>query len=94
MTTEEQKNIIGGVVLEYAEVKQKIAALEQDLRSKMATVNQIERAFNMNEREKMRAMMNQWPTADYLITTLAEIEDKKKKKSALEETMKQYGIEL
>jgi hypothetical protein len=94
LTTEQQKNVIGGVVLEYSEVKQKIAALEQDLRTTLATVHQVERAFNMQEREKIPELLKGWPTADYFTDTLNEIEEKRRRKAALEHTMKQYGIDL
>lgn len=94
MTTEEQKNVIGGVVLEYGEVKQKIAALDEDLRSKMATVFSVEKAFNMNDRDKMLALLDAWPSADYFKTTLTSLAEMKKRKTSLEQTMKQYGIDL
>ena len=94
MTIEEQKAIIGGAVLEYAEVKQKLAALEEDLRNKMIKVNEVERAFNMNERTRMQELLKEWPSSDYFTTTLNEIAEKRKQKAALEQTMKQYGIDL
>jgi hypothetical protein len=94
MTTEEQKNVIGGVVLEYGEVKQKMAALDEDLRGKMATVFSVEKAFNMNDREKMLALLDSWPSADYFKSTLTKLAEMKKRKAELEQTMKQYGIDL
>ena len=94
MTTEEQKNVIGGVVLEYAEVKQKIAALEEDLRTKLIAVNDVRNAFNQGEREKVPALLKNWPSADYFVTTLNEIAEKRRQKDALARTMKEYGIDL
>lgn len=94
MTTEEQKNVIGGVVLEYSEVKQKIAALGEELRSKRQVMLDVEQALRLGEHEKLPDYLKNWPTAEFITATLRKIEEYKERKTALEQTMKEYGLNL
>ena len=94
MTTEEQKNVIGGVVLEYSEVKQKIAALRQELANKRQLMLEVEQALRLYQTENLPAQLKGWPTAEFLITTLTTIGELEARKTALEQTMRQYGLDL
>lgn len=94
MTTEEQKNVIGGVVLEYSEVKQKIAALKQELANKRLLMQEVEQALRLSEHEKLPNQLKGWPTAEFITTTLGTIEELTARKTALEQTMKEYGLNL
>lgn len=93
MTTEEEKNVIGGVVLEYAEVKRQLVALNEKLGAALTTVRNIEEAVRQGHQNVIR-MFENWPTAQTFTDLLNEIETKSKRKTALEKTMKEYGIDL
>jgi anti-sigma28 factor (negative regulator of flagellin synthesis) len=94
LTTEEQKNVIGGVVLEYSEVKQKIAALRQEIANKRLQMQEVEQALRLYEYKKLPDQLKGWPTAEFITTTLATIEGLEARKTALEQTMRQYGLDL
>jgi hypothetical protein len=94
LTTEEQKNVIGGVVLEYSEVKQKIAALRQELLNKRQLILEVEQALRLYQHEHLSDQLKGWPTAEYITTTLATIEQLEARKDVLEQTMKEYGLNL
>jgi predicted nucleic acid-binding Zn-ribbon protein len=94
LTTEEQKAIIGGVVLEYAEVKQKIAALERDFSSMMDHVNYARATLSTSTPEQLDAYLAKWPTAEKIKATLDALKEAQNKRKELEGTIKTYGIDL
>lgn len=93
MTTEEQKRIIGGVVLDYVEVKQQLIALDADLEAALTTVSKVENAVRQGQ-QNVIGMFKDWPTAEYLTNLLNEIEIARKRKDVLEKSLKGYGLEL
>jgi ATPase subunit of ABC transporter with duplicated ATPase domains len=101
MTTEEHKNIIGGVVLEYAEVKQKLAALEAEMQNALSRVRQAEEVVRFKSMgdhhksdEEVESHLKNWPAAERLRELLRDLKEGNERKAALEKTMKQYGIQL
>lgn len=94
MTTEEQKNVIGGVVLEYSEVKQKLVALRQELRNKVKLINDFAQVVDIGNLNKGRSYLEAWPDAEFFSNTFNQIEENERRRTELEQTMKEYGLNL
>lgn len=94
MTTEEQKKVIGGVVLEYSEVKQKLVALRQELRNKVKLIADFARDVDTGNLKKGRSHLEAWPNAEFLTNLINEIEENERRETDLEGTMKEYGLNL
>jgi len=71
LTTEEQKRIVGGAVLEYGEIKQQLIALHEKREAALKIIRGVEDAIRRGEQNVVR-MLEDWPTAQYLTDLLNE----------------------
>lgn len=101
MSTDEQKSVIGGVVLEYGQVKQQLAASGAAIQTALQAARHAEEAVRFRSLgnvtttdEEVNARLKEWPTAERLRELLAELKTLSERKSSLEQTMKEYGIQL
>ena len=100
MTIEEQKSIIGGVVLDYAETKQRLAALSLSVQNLLSKVRKAEEALRFKslgqytDASEIEEHLENWPTAEQFRQVLRELDEAKAQKASLEQSMKEYGIQF
>lgn len=92
---EEEKSVIGGVVVEYDQIKKRLAALDAEGQSLGQSLSQVAGALKTPLTSIHFPDVRQFIVAPDKITALLdEIKEKLERKAQLAKTLKDYGLNI
>jgi hypothetical protein len=98
MSSDEEKAVIGGMVMEHGEVKRRLVALEEEAKKAGRVLGHIEVALRTPsgaaKSKQFEANITEMPTPETVKGLIDEIREKTKRKDELQAALKQYGIEV
>jgi hypothetical protein len=99
MSSEEEKAIIGGLVVEHGEVKRRIVALESELGKIGSIFEHLGRAFMqparmVQQRDEFEKNLSALPERQHVIDLIEELQTAKRRKDELTKSIKECGIDI
>src|SRR5437763_13055039 len=99
MSNDEEKAIIGGLVLEYGEVKRRIVALELEVGRIGSIFEWLSRAFlqpalMVQHHDEFEKNLSDMPERKVVLDLIEEHRAKLRRRSELQKLTKQYGLEI
>jgi hypothetical protein len=99
MSSDEEKTIIGGLVLEYGEVKRRIVTLEAELGRMGSIFEHLGKAFlqpslMVQRRDLFEKNLSAMPERQAVLDLLEDLQTTLRRKDELQKSIKQYGLEI
>jgi succinate dehydrogenase/fumarate reductase flavoprotein subunit len=100
MSSDEEKAVIGGIVLEYGEVKRRLVALEAEANRMGRALEKIGILFRspaqsvQTRSTELNSALTELPERKNVVDTVEEIRAAIKRRDELQKSIKQYGLEV
>jgi hypothetical protein len=101
MSSDQEKAIIGGLVLEHGEVKRRLVALDVEAKRIQSLLSRIEAALGQPmliirspKPTELDKNLDALPNPEAIKAIVEEIKEKKQRMQELQASLKQYGVEV
>lgn len=93
MSTNEEMQVIGKVVTEYAEVKRRVTALEERARGYGAEITRIGKALSNVRFGSLEIELAAMPTREAVEELLADLHATRERRTHLLASLREFGLE-